>query len=298
MNCCNNLIGLRNLCSEDGKTLHYLDDVGISLKTIAQGVDDRHVNAKALFERCVHLAWEDVFNDLSINGSAIDGVLYDGVSGYVSETIENVTNHSETFEIQRRCKLAKANIGCFVLEGTGTATITYTVDGVEVKEWENFEFEGKHYFEVQSEGLNHEISIVGDVDLYKADNVANLYANNGLTYSTLEYYIQCDPKVYLCKYSKLLSKAALYKCAAIIWKQIKEGSRWNEFIEIKKEDAVEQMAWLDSTYNLLRYDPAVNDQYKPKGMYQLELEKIKIPEPKNCPCCMKCKGDRIVISLP
>jgi hypothetical protein len=297
MNCCKNLIGIKNLC-ESEETLYYLDDIGISLKTVAKGTDERYTNAKAMVERVLELAWDEVFDDALVGGKTLTNILFDDVSGYFNTDLVAVTTHTDSFEIQKRCKLAEATVGCFVLQGEGIATVQYFVDGELIKEWEDFEFDGKHYFEVQSSGLKHEIVIDGTVDLYEVDNVPNAYINNALTYTTFEFYVKCNPKVHLCKFAKTLAKAALYKAGAMMWKQLREGNRWNELIEIKREDAVAQMAWLDSTYNLLKYDPAQTETYKPKGMYQNEIKKINIPEPKYCACCLKCEGDSIVIALP
>ncbi len=299
MNCCNNLIGIKNLCDFE-ETLWYLDDIGISLKTVAKGTGDNYTNAQDMVNRAITLAWDEVFNDAVVSGNSINKILFDDVSGYHNETLTAVVSNTESFEIQKRCKLAEAVVGCFTISGEGTASkIQYIVDGVLIKEWNDEEISGVHHYEVQASGLLHQIVIVGDdLDLFEVDNIANSYINNALKYVQFEFYIQCNPKIHLCKFAKELSKAALYKAGAILWKQLKDSNRWNEIIEIRRDDAVAQMAWLDNTYNLLKYDPADTANYNPKGMYQLEIEKINIPMPKYCGCCLECKGDKIVIALP
>lgn len=299
MKCCNDLIGIKNLC-ESEETLYYLDDVGISLKTVAKGTDERYANAKEMVNRAISLAWKEVFKDVRIKGQKLDKILFNGESGYFNNTLSTFLENSETIKVSTKCKLAEMTVNCFDLSGEGQATVNFYSDGVLIKTWEDFEFDGTHNFEVYADGKEITIEIIGDVELYEIDNLFSSYVENGLKYAQLDYVVKCSPKNHLCIFAKDLAPAALYKAAAIIWKNIKDGNRWNEFIELKRgaDDAVTELAWLDSSYNLLKYDPAATEQYKPKGMYQLELEKIDIPEPKGCKCCLECKGDKMIFSIP
>lgn len=294
--CTENIIGIRGVCQSPFD--YYLDDIGISLKMVAKGTDEKWKNARELINRKIDLAWQEVFSDVKIKGKNISGdIIFQGDTGTNAGTSPLPYNGENfTLTLSKDCKLATMFLNGVYLFGNGTNVIVtindvvYTVGTlVDVA-----------YISVNEYAESFNVTMEGDdLELFSFRRSTSRYitmqGNKGISF---DYMITCTNEKWICKFVKQLAKAALYKAGAMIWKEVDGSNVWNELIELKRDSAITEMAWLDSSYNLLKYDPATTDQYRPKGLYQIEIEKIQLPEPTGCGCCLKCDGDNYVLTLP
>ncbi len=317
--CYDGIISIRGLCSGD-TAKYFLDDYGISLLLAANAADEKFKNGKKLIESKIDQAWKQVFRDIQFKGLDANKILNDVEVGKVSdEELTGVTGFKGVkFTLKKGCKLSRHylyKVSVSVHTG-GSSTVIKLVQNGE---------DSVLYTGVPDSGDTVEI-VVNDwvEDTFKIlVDTTNISVYSGTTYVTnthpealkftvestdtslpgqnfgivADMQVRCDKYKYLCKFTDVIAQAVVYKAAAMFWKEISDTNRFNDLIEIKKDKAVPEMAWLDSTYNLLQYDPAVEITYAPKGMYQKELEKINIPLP-SCACCLECNQDRYQMVLP
>jgi hypothetical protein len=285
--CFENLVGIRGGCNSDVAPF-LLDNIGISLKMLGYAKDERFLNHTDYFNKMHEMAWTTVLNDVNLNGIGFDNgkVLHDTTNGTFNGSYTAIIEPI-LIEITDRCKYAtlminkvslyiSAEIGgtiSFNEEVVYTATAKLTQQKVEILVNDTYD--------------SLEITFSGVTSLGLVNNSNNIYANVGDN-AIFSYFVMCDNQKILCKFAKIIAPAVLIKLAAIIYHDIYISGRWNEFIELKRETAVAEMARLDSTYNYLAYD--VNNSEK-DGEYQRILKTIKITSSATpCPCCQSCKG--------
>lgn len=313
MKCYDDLIGVRGLC-DDKVYKYYLDDYGIGLKQLAKTSDDKFISGKKLFETKLEQAWTSVFSDVQINGLKSNKILS-------TSTIGKITNDEFAFTGLQgiefnalECELTSfylKRIKLYIKQG-GETQIVIRVDGVDTVIYDdvvasdsvillNYNDYIKSDFSILVLGDN--ITVYDGTTSYTCDCKRNYYTvsptkNYGLV---VDLQVRCNPYEYLCNYVDLLAIPAIYKLMALLWKESLDSNRFNDFLNIKlgenKENAITNLAWLDNTYNLLKYDIQATKFNTEKGMYQIELEKVNIPIP-DCPCCLECNGTHYKLSIP
>lgn len=314
--CYENIISIRGLCQQDN-AMYYLDDIGISLLMAAKTADEKYGTGKKLIEAKIKQAWRDAFNDITFHGLEANKVLNDVTAGSIS--VASVAPFDAfrgvKFTMDKDCILSRFFLHKVTLSVKigGATKIVLRDSGIEYEIYNGTIGNDEIIEVVTNRYMSDSFQILADnkeIEVYSS--LPNITCNcrdrlhftiNGTSYTselygiTADIQVRCDKDKYLCKFVDKIGQAVLYKAAALIWKDVNDSSRLNDYLVIKKEDAIAEMAWLDSTYNLLKYDPAVENNYTPKGMYQKELEKLNIPVPK-CPCCMECKSDGYTMVLP
>lgn len=313
MKCYDDLIGVRGLC-DDKVYKYYLDDYGIGLKQLTKTSDDKFISGKKLFETKLEQAWTSVFSDVQINGLKSNKILS-------TSTIGKITNDEFAFTGLQgiefnalECELTSfylKRIKLYIKQG-GETQIVIRVDGVDTVIYDdvvasdsvillNYNDYIKSDFSILVLGDN--ITVYDGTTSYTCDCKRNYYTvsptkNYGLV---VDLQVRCNPYEYLCNYVDLLAIPAIYKLMALLWKESLDSNRFNDFLNIKlgenKENAITNLAWLDNTYNLLKYDIQATKFNTEKGMYQIELEKVNIPIP-DCPCCLECNGTHYKLSIP
>lgn len=313
MACTDNIVSIRGLC-DDTPALYYLDDIGIGLTTVAKSTDEKYANGKQLVRRMIELAWDDVYQDILIDGFQANKVLNaDTVGVYTTDTEAGTGYKGLTFTLQNNdCQLLRFYLASVTLKvATGGHTIIQVIsDGVTTQLYNgtpgNDVIITKYFNDWVADGFQVQV-LMDNITVYTStatttdcDCESSYYSYTGDTSGLqIAMQVRCDKEEYLCQFVRQIGKAVLYKAGARIWKEIKDSNRFNDLVNVKKEDAVVQMCWLDSTYNLLKYDPNFEAKHYAKGMYQLELEKIKIPVP-DCLCCLECEENNqyVTVTLP
>ena len=302
MNCIKDSISIRGLCSND-TAKYYLDDIGISLLSASKIADERYGSGRKMIETKINQAWEMAFNDITFDGFISNKILLDSDVGDVSDnTVSIVGTNNLKLSLSDKCKpLSRIFINKIIVNVASGGTTIIKLNGSEMYNATTLDNDIITISINDYIPDNSIISIGGDFIPYSVinDSGSNLFSinNSELFGITIQLQIRCDNREYLCRFADKIAVAVQYKASALIWKEVMDSNRFNDFLSIKKDVAVAQMAWLDSDYNLLKYDPATESTYSPKGMYQKELKKLNIPVP-NCPCCMECGGDRYTMVLP
>jgi len=312
MKCWDNIIGIRGLC-ENEEYKYYLDDYGIGLKQLSKTADDKFISGKKLFKTKLNQAWESVFKDFKFNGFKSNKILNTiSVGNFTENELQFIGFKGIKFTLLK-CELTSFylnKIYLYVKQG-GTTIVKIKVNGVETELFngtvgndEVLELSVRDYissdFEILVDGTN--ISVYDGTTSYNCDcNLIYFNVSGGLNYGLkVDLQVRCNPYDYLCNYVDLLAEAVIYKLSALLWKEALDSNRFNDFLNIKlgesNSNAITQLAWLDNTYNLLKYDINSTNN-KQKGMYQFELEKISIPTP-DCKCCLDCEGSSYRIVLP
>lgn len=303
MSCFDKLISIRGLCEND-TALYYLDDFDVSLMLASKTADERHINGRKLIETKIGQAWRSLFKDITFEGMKVNSIIEE--LNFRGTESADINSNGVSFSLAEGCDLAMIYVTRVILdiEAGGTAVVKINNDGV-ISELFNGTLESNSQMIID---LNNFVS--DDFRLYiESEDVillskkvkshngfiqANSEVTNGFN---VEMQLRCTTEKYLCKYADLLCIAVVYKALALIWSEVRDTNRLNNLVNLKREDAVTKMAFYDSTFNLLKYDITVSVNYAPKGLYQLELEKLNIPTP-NCRCCLSCKSDSYIISLP
>lgn len=315
MACYDDLISIKGLCEESTNTLFWLDDIGISLNMLANTASDSFTTGKVLFNRKIEQGWRDVFNDIQFKGVNANKILNEDTVGDNSEdTLAAFTGFKGmSFELYDGCGLARFYVSKITLSVvTGGATSIKLTQGSTVETiytgtpTNNSEVEVtlNRYvddFSITVDGTSITV-LSGDISTdccdgskyYTVASTGTAGQNYGLV---VEMQVRCDKDRHTCKFVDKIADAARYKIGGLIWKEVKDSNAFNDLLNIKKADAVMMMAWMDSTYNLLKYDPSTDVTYSPKGMYQQAMKNLNIPVPK-CKCCLECTGDSYRISLP
>lgn len=321
MACYDGLISIKGLCQEDDNVLYYLDDIGISLQMAAKVVDPNYGTGKRLIEAKIEQGWKEVFKDIQYKGMNANKILNDDIVGVNStdSVAANASYRGMTFTLDKSCKLARFYISKVVLsvanggstsvrltEGTTNTTI-YTGTPNDNTETEIVLNQYVSDFTISADNTNIEVlsgSTVTDeyyrtggcceTEYYTVVSTDTAGQSYGLT---VYLQVRCDKDRHSCKFVDKIASAARYKIAALIWDTARNSNAFNDLLNIKKSEAVVNLAWLDSTYNLLKYDPSADATYSPKGMYQKELALLNLPVPK-CGCCLECVNEKMVISLP
>lgn len=311
MACTDNIVSIRGLC-DDTPALYYLDDIGLSLVTAAKAADEKYANGKQLVQRMIDLAWDDIFQDVLIDGFQANKVLNaDTIGVYTTDTESGTGYKGLTFTLyDDDCGLLRFFLASVTLKiATGGHTIIRIIsDGVTTELYngtpDNNTTITKYFNDWVEDGFQVQVlmdnitvytstATTTDCDCRESTHYTYTGDTSGLQVSM---QVKCDKERYLCQFIRQLGKPALYKAGAKIWKVIKDTNRFNDLMNIKKDDAVMQMAWLDSTYNLLKYDPNFDNKHYAIGMYQQELAKLKIPVP-DCRCCLECEEPNQYVSV-
>lgn len=316
--CYEGIISIRGLCESD-TAKYYLDDYGISLLTAAKSADEKFQTGKKLIESKINQAWRQGFNDIQFNGLDANKILNEVEVGKVSENeLTDVTGfNGVSHKLDKCCKLSRFYLYKFSVPfKTGGATsIKINQNGTETTLYTGTPADDDIVEIVVNDFVEDGFKILVDltnVTVYSGTlHIINTHPS-ALKFSVTstdtalpgqnfgivsELQVRCDKYKYLCKFTDNIAPAVVYKAAAMFWKEIKDSNRFNDLLNIKKDVAVAEMAWLDSSYNLLQYDPGVEKTYAPKGMYQKELAKLNLPFP-SCACCMECNQDRYQMVLP
>lgn len=316
--CYDGIISIRGLCSTENAKI-YLDEYGISLFTAASAADEKYATGRRLIEAKIKQAWEQVYRDVQFAGLEVNKILNEVIVGKVGDNeLTGVTGFKgQKYTLNKYCKLSRFYLyKVSVAFKTGGATSVKLVqNGVDTVIYTGTPANDDTVEIVVNDFVEDGFKIMvdtTDATVYSGTNhITNLHFEalkfsvestdgtlKGQNFGIVaELQVRCSKDNYLCRFNDLLAPAAAYKAAAMFWKEIKDSNRFNDLLEIKKDDAVAEMAWLDSSYNLLQYDPAVDRTYAPKGMYQKELDKINIPVPA-CSCCLECNKDRYEMVLP
>lgn len=317
MNCFEGKISIRGLCDED-EAMFYLDDIGIGLYMASKISDEKYISGKNLIKKKIEQAWNDTLNDIDIKGFKFNKTLSDVEVGLNSEnTLDVVGFKGQSYTKDKLCNLTKFYINTISinLDSGGASTVKIIENGIEEVLFDGILLDGINLITVNRKFDNFQI-------LYDTTNVVPYSGSNYINDSSdcgcggrrffnvvgvdstsqsygliVELQVRCDLEKYLCKFIDKIASAVRYKAGALIWKEVFDSNRFNDLVNLKREDAITQMAWMDSNFNLLKFDPATETNYQPKGMYQQELKKVNIPLPK-CNCCMECSGDKYLISLP
>lgn len=286
--CFNNLVGIRGGCGTDDAPF-LLDTIGISYKMLGYAKDERFTNHVDYFNKMHDLAWQTVLNEVNLNGIGFDNmkVLYDATDG-VFEDAYTSTVESITLALTDKCKYSSLLVNKITIYLSCADESTISVNGTVVFTADRV------YSEEAVEIVLNETYDSLELTFSAGVTELGIVENKNNSYATIEdnaifsYFVVCTNEKILCKFAKVLAPAVLIKLAAIIWHDIFISGRWNEFIELKRETAVAEMARLDSTYNYLAFD--VNNKEK-DGEYQRLLKTIKISSSASiCPCCQSCKG--------
>lgn len=314
--CYEGLISIRGLCAED-TAKYYLDDIGISLLVAANTADEKYGTGKKLIEAKIKQAWEDAFNDIQFKGLEVSKTLNDVEIGVNSEN--GLPTYSGfrglKYKLDKNCKLSRFFIHKITLAVKigGQTSIIIRQNGVDKTVFTGIIPDGEQVEITYNDYVEDSFQILADntnLQVYSGTTATTCNCRDKMNFTVTgsddtnqnfgiitEIQVRCDKSKYLCKYADKIATAVRYKAAALVWKEIDESNRINDLLTIKKDDAVMRMAWLDSTFNLIKYDPAVEKTYTPKGVYQLELAKLNIPIPK-CPCCLECASDGYTMVLP
>lgn len=321
MACYDGLISIKGLCQEDDNVLYYLDDIGISLVMAANIVDPNYGTGKRLIEAKIEQGWKEVLKDIQYNGMNANKILNDDIVGVntTDALTANASFRGMSFALDTSCKLARFYISKVVLsvsgggattvrltEGTTNTTI-YTGTPADDSETEIVLNQYVGNFTISADNTNIEVlsgSTITDeysrtgcctgTEYYTVTSTDTAGQNYGIT---VYLQVRCDKDRHSCKFVDKIASAARYKIAALIWDTARNSNAFNDLLNIKKSEAVVNLAWLDSTYNLLKYDPSADASYKPQGMYQKELKLLNLPVPK-CRCCLDCVNEKMNISLP
>lgn len=304
MACYDGIIGINGLC--DNKQYKVLlDEVGISLYKASKIADERHITGRSLIEKKITQAWKETFKDFRFNGFSANKILSVVDVGDVTTTVispiaeERGIKLSQYVGCSKLSRIFISSIYVHVKTG-GETSLILKKNGVEIFRQE-FIAENESVAEIAYNDFVEDgtdvlidltnISVYDTTTSLSCDCKSHLLKVEGDGAGlTLTAQLRCDTTAYLCQFVDILAEAVKYKAAALIYKEVWDSSRLNDIVCIEKETCIEKMAWLDSTYNLLKYDPSTEASYKPSGMYQQELKKISIPAPK-CKCCMECKSD-------
>jgi hypothetical protein len=318
-NCWDNIIAVRGLCTESTDTLYWLDDLGVSLKMAAAGADEKHANGRKLVESMINQAWEDTFRKMTINGYQFNNTLDDLVVGIAgSDELTGTDFEGVNVFMNKGCKLSRFflhSVNVHIKSGGATsvkvvegATETVIYNNTAVSDTVLVIPVNKHVadnFSVWVDLAN--VTVYGGtlgVDEYGCgcgshgwySITGTVEGNNAGVVLSLQ--VRCDKSKHLCKFVDRIASAVRYRAAAYIWKAaMHDTSRFGDYIQIKENQVVDQLAWLDSDFNLLKFDPATDANYKPKGMFQKELPTLNLPVPK-CKCCIDCTGDSYRIMIP
>lgn len=311
--CFDGIISIRGLCTTDSAK-YYLDDIGIGITLAAKAADDKYRTGKNLIEAKINQAWEAVVKDIKIKDFKFDKVLNDTIVGESGEDslAASAEFRGQKFTLNKGCKLVKFFIHkvsvCVVTGGETTIKIKTATGETEIY---SGTLEDNTTTEIVVNELFPDFQILVDntnIEVCSGKNTFDcscehrhftVTGHDGTSENygiTTDLQVRCDLTDYLCKYADKLAYAVQYKAAALIWKEIRDTNRMNNILDMQSDKAVAEMAWLDSSFNLLQYDPATDSNYTPKGMYQKELEKINIPIPK-CKCCMECESDSYSYSI-
>jgi len=313
MKCYDDLIGVRGLC-DDKVYKYYLDDYGIGLKQLAKTSDDKFISGKKLFDTKLEQAWTSVFSDVQINGLKSNKILSTSTVGKIISDEFAFTGLQGIEFNALECELTSfylKRIKLHIKQG-GATQIVIRVDGIDTIIYNdtvasdsvillNYNDYIKSDFSILVLGDN--ITVYDGTTSYTCDCKRNYYTVSPTKNYGLVVYLQvrCNPYEYLCNYVDLLAIPVIYKLMALLWKESLDSNRFNDFLTIKLGDnngnAITNLAWLDNTYNLLKYDIQATKFNTEKGMYQLELEKVNIPIP-DCPCCLECNGTHYKLSIP
>lgn len=319
--CYENIISIRGLCSTD-TAKYYLDDYGISLFMAANTADEKFTSGKKLIETIINQGWQQTFTDLKIKGLDANKILNEATVGKVTETeLTGVTGFKgQKYTLNKYCKLSRFYVYKIAVNfKTGGATsIKTNQSGVEKTIYTGTVAADDIVEVTVNEYMLDGFKILVDTTeatVYSGTNYIKNCTENMVQFTVestdgtlkgqnfgiaAEVQVRCDTTNHLCKFADLIAReAAIYKISALFWNISNDSNRLNDYLIIKKEDAIAKMAWLDSSYNLLQYDPAAEKTYAPKGMYQKGLLKFGevIPVP-NCPCCLECRQDRYQMVLP
>ena len=298
---------MRGLCISEKENItpqFYLDDYGIGLLQLSKTADDKYISASRLFQTKLNQAWECVFKDIKFDGYTANKILNNVTVGNINASssllgeVEFVLNKCDltSFFIRKikACVLTGGTLSIDIIQdGTTTNLYNGTPDDNSVVELLINDYSGN--FQIVTSGT---ATMCGG-ELTNTSS-ANYYVDGAFNGLIIDIQVRCNQYNYLCDYLDLLVPAVMYKLSALIWKESMDSNRFNNFLNIKlgdnNDNAVTQLAWLDSEYNLLKYDPnAINKSQL--GMYQLELEKINIPTP-SCKCCMECTGTNFKYLIP
>ena len=309
--CYSGIIGINGLC--ENKTYKVvLDSLGISLFKASKIADERYITGKRLIEEKINEAWKDTFKDITFNGFEANKILS---VVEVGEAKENILPPNAGYfglklsQFQGCSKLSRIYISNIYIHTKvgGETSIILKRNGQELFR-QDFTAQDETIAEIAFNDYVDDITEIlidrTNISVYdttistSCDCQSHLLKvdgdGNGLT---LDVQIRCDKTAYLCQFVDKIADAVKYKATAMILHEVYSSTRFNDVINIERENAIEKMAWLDSTYNLLKYDPGTDSSYRPQGMYQKELKKINIPTPK-CKCCMYCKSDGYNMVLP
>lgn len=299
MKCFDGLIGIKGLC-EDVTYRYYLDDLGVSLNTASKLADERNgFKGKTLIESKISEGIAQTISDMTFGEKItrpiiedIELVCTDGNYVYVG----GITHEFKT----TKCRYSKFYIGNISIDVTafGNLGVSLIADGVTTVLYADTADVGMQIFYVNKEVGDFQIIIEGDVETSNCPMPSFSYVDSTLTSTyglNMDFQLRCSIEKHVCKFTDLIAEVARYKIAAMLMNEINLTNNLNEYIICKnKEDIFIQMAMLDSTYNLKRYE----EDFRPeKGQYQRELAKLKLP-PLLCNCCMEvCKDTNYIYQL-
>lgn len=302
MRCFEGLIGMKGFCSPLTYK-YFLDDLGISLKTASKLADERFVfKGQELVERKINDAIEQTIGDLQFDSKITRPIIEDVSTSCLTPTLYTsdgeVVLHSFS---SLKCKYSKFYIGSITIPIVAQGDLV--IDLIQGNTTENL-YDGAPTEDVVLY-LNREVGNFTIRVAYSAGLQTYTCSYPSLCYITasqtqtkglyIDFQLRCSIEKHVCKFADLIAGVARYKAAAMILNEINLTNNLNEYIVCKdKSDLFIQMAMLDSTFNLKRYEEEFRAE---KGMYQRELEKLKLPA-LTCSCCtLECKDKNYVHEL-
>ena len=318
--CYDNIIGIRGYC-EATNTKYYLDDYGISLKSLVKSADERFITGKRLFESIIKRAWRDVFLDISFDGFKANEVLSHSTIGInINTSMPSMAGlNGIILTLDKHCSLGRLYVSIISLsvEVGGNTDIYIVNNGVSqlihtgaVANNSVLELQGNDFvsdsFSVLVDTSNIQVSkgSIAEQDCgctYNYISVASTDGSNNFGL-TVDVQVRCNIDKHLCKFADVLAMAVIYKALGLLWFEVMLSKRLNDYINnATKEESMQLVGFYDSSINIFQYLP--DKTYvggRPNvalGQYQIEMAKINIPKPK-CSCCIECKDNNYSISIP
>lgn len=316
MNCYDNLISIRGLC-EPEQARFYLDDYGMSLRSISKIADERFVTGKRLVSTIIERAWRDVLRDIRFDGFKSNLTLTDSLVGVVGTSGYSNGLQGILFTLDKSCTLGRFFVSSiFIHVKTGGSLVLTLIEGASTTTLYNDAVSNETIYEIRvGRFVSDSFSLMIDTtncEVYRSSlsddscgcdhyAVSSTEGGNGFGIQ-FQLQVRCDIEKHLCKFVDVIATAVIYKSLALLWHEAALSTRLNDFLTLgKKEEAYKWIGYYDSSLNVFKYDENkafVGGTVKvAQGQYQLELEKIKLPVPK-CRCCMECDGNNYSITIP
>lgn len=292
---CRDVIGVKGIC--DTEYAYNLDSLGISLNKVSKIADSSSVTGKQLIRESIEFAWQQVMNDLRIDGFMLKGVRTTYSNKFTPNTLSEGI-YTVTFD--RSCDIEKFffNYIRFSVIGSLNVKLSVLKDGEEQVLFDDDVVDEDTpisinftYGELIADKVEFKLVAIGDGLLVaNSDNLPFEYLGN----------LSCSEQLFYCKYWEYLVQAVMYKSSAVIMNASLFNDRYNDLIIYQSDKMAHRIAQLDSSYNLLNGE----NRLASKSLYQQEIETInlklkEVVKRSKCTCCFEC--DQIIsskITLP